>query len=170
MTYHRTGLHGMDPDAYRAAYRVLRRPARRLDALDCPRGPMPDEDAAPEVETDGWLLSAIVSARDRAVARTDRMGRPLARIAWELPRLSHATAKGIGLSRERMRQVQRQVLHEIVDAVDRGWTDADRKALGTGPDRPWADMTALEWDARCAWLDRLTEALWAWRSDTAGAP
>ncbi len=163
-----TGLTDSGTPAYHAAYRALRRPRRRLDPLDCERGPMPDEEAAPEVEADGWLMAAVLSARDRAVSRADHKGRPLARIAWELPHLSSAATRDVGLSRERMRQVQRQTLYAIVEAVDRGWTDADREALGTGPDwrsplRP-ADLGAASY----AWRERLTDALWAWRSDTAG--
>jgi hypothetical protein len=130
---------------------------------------MPDEEAAPEVEADGWLMAAVLSARDRAVSRVDHKGRPLARIAWELPHLSSAATRDVGLSRERMRQVQRQTLYAIVDAVDQGWTGADREALGTGSQtlgQSW--WAARDRDTIMAWRERLTDALWAWRSDTAG--
>ena len=162
-----TGLTDSGTPGYHAAYRVLRRPRRRLDALDCERGPMPDEEPAPEVEADGWLMAAVLTARDRAVSRIDSKGRPLARIAWDLPKLSHRTARAVGLSRERMRQVQRQTLYAIVDAVDHGWTDADRAALGTGPDWRSPLRPADHGAASYAWRERLTDALWAWRSDTA---
>ena len=125
---------------YHALHRELYRAPRRRDALDCERGPMPDDDAQDEPYEPSWC--AWVPMAVAAVVSEQRS--PHAATAWVQPRLGDA-ARVTGLSRERMRQLRRHVETGVEDRIEDALTPLDREAIGAPPrDADW-------WD-RADWL------------------
>lgn len=124
-TWTRRGLTATSPSRYSAMHRALFRHPRRRDALDCERGEVPEEWAEP-VELEPWWEERIGRILAAAV-RTERDA-----LVWRAP--SHVEAgRAIGRSRERGRQIRRQVawiiVTEIEAAIDRA-TPEDRAACG----------------------------------------
>ena len=113
---------------YRAVWRLLTCEPRRRDALDCPRGPMPDDAVTwdAEAHVDRQRVRAVVAA---VVAGMP----PQCRVAWSV----HAdggdltdVAAALGRGRERARQVVCDVRRRAADHVTARGTVHDARACG----------------------------------------
>lgn len=102
--YHPTPLAGLGltTDEYARWYRHIRPRRRRLDALDLPRGPMPEGsmETPEDLPTGGMVLDALA----RSIG-TDRRRR----VVWAARNLRDA-GRELGLSRERCRQIERSIV------------------------------------------------------------
>lgn len=144
----RRGLTATSPAHYSAMHRVIVPRRRRIDPLDCARGELPEDGAVP-VEPEPWWEDRIGRIL-AAAARTEREA-----LAWRAP--SHVAAgQAIGRSKERGRQIRRQVawivITEIEAAIDRA-TPHDRAACGWVA-TPRAVWPSQEWSRQRHRIDR----------------
>lgn len=144
----RRGLTATSPAHYSALHRVIVSRKRRIDPLDCERGDLPEEGAVP-ADPEPWWEERI----GRILAAATRSERDA--LAWRAP--SHVAAgQAIGRSKERGRQIRRQVawniVQEIEAAIERA-TPEDRSACGwvTAPRGVWPRP---EWSRQRHQIDR----------------
>ena len=137
---------------YHALHRELYRKPRRRDALDCERGPMPEDDAQDEPYEPAWAHR--VQEMERASIAAARSAH--AAVAWRGEDLG-AAARAAGLSRERIRQIRADVRTRLGDRIDAALTELDREAAG--PPARHGDS----WDLRMDWWALLREQLVEYR-------